>query len=116
MYLLIMSDFNETWIFMIDFWKIPKMSYFVENHPVGAKLFHADGQTDMTKLIVTFCNFVNMPKNTGKTWYKDYWSCDQGHVIPTGLSVWWRSDVATTLWTVELGYNLMKGTEYFMLL
>jgi hypothetical protein len=24
--------------------------------PVGAELFHADGQTDMTKLIVTFRN------------------------------------------------------------
>jgi hypothetical protein len=39
----------------------------MKNHPVGAKLFHADGrtdrQTDLTKLIVAFCNFVNMPKN-----------------------------------------------------
>jgi hypothetical protein len=30
--------------------------------PVGAELFHADGQTDMTKLILTFRNFVNAPK------------------------------------------------------
>ena len=30
-------------------------------YPVGAKLFHADGQTDITKLIVTFHNFVNTP-------------------------------------------------------
>jgi len=32
--------------------------------PVGAELFHADGQTDMTKLIVAFfcCNFANAPK------------------------------------------------------
>ena len=30
--------------------------------PVGAELFHADGQTDMTKLIVAFRNFVNAPK------------------------------------------------------
>jgi len=28
-------------------------------HPVGAVLFYADGQTDMTKLIVTFRNFAN---------------------------------------------------------
>ena len=27
--------------------------------PVGEKLFHADGQTDMTKLIVDFLNFAN---------------------------------------------------------
>jgi hypothetical protein len=32
--------------------------------PVGDELFHADGQTDRTKLIVTFQSFVNMPKNT----------------------------------------------------
>jgi hypothetical protein len=39
-------------------------------HLVGAELFYADrqpdrhigGQTDMTKLIVTFRNFVNIPK------------------------------------------------------
>ena len=34
---------------------------------VEAKLFQLDGQTDrrtnMTKLIVAFCNFVNAPKN-----------------------------------------------------
>jgi hypothetical protein len=28
---------------------------------VGAKLFHADGQTDMRKLIVESRNFVNGP-------------------------------------------------------
>jgi hypothetical protein len=27
--------------------------------PVGAELFHADEQTDMTKLIVAFRNFAN---------------------------------------------------------
>ena len=32
--------------------------------PVGAKLFHADGRTDMKKLTVAFRNFANAPKNT----------------------------------------------------
>jgi len=31
--------------------------------PVGAKLFHAHRQTDMMKLIVALCKFVNMPKS-----------------------------------------------------
>jgi len=31
--------------------------------PVGAKLFHTDGHTYMTKLIVAFHNFANVPKN-----------------------------------------------------
>ena len=30
--------------------------------PVGAGLFLGNGQTDMTKLIVAFHSFVNMPK------------------------------------------------------
>jgi len=31
--------------------------------PVGAKLFHSDGQTDKTKVKVAFRNFANAPKN-----------------------------------------------------
>jgi len=38
----------------------------MKNRPVGAKLFHVDGWTDMTKLTVTFPNFVNTPKNDNK--------------------------------------------------
>jgi len=30
--------------------------------PVGAELFHTDGQTHMTKLIVTFRNFAKAHK------------------------------------------------------
>jgi len=29
---------------------------------MGAELFHTDGQTDMTRLMVTFRNFANAPK------------------------------------------------------
>ena len=36
---------------------------FIKIHPVGAELFHVDGQTDMKKLVVIFHNFVNAPKN-----------------------------------------------------
>jgi hypothetical protein len=38
-------------------------------HPVVAQLFHADGQTDMTKLIVGFRNFANAPKSEQKYTY-----------------------------------------------
>jgi hypothetical protein len=34
----------------------------MKNHPVTAKLFLVDGQTDKMKLIVTFGNLENMPK------------------------------------------------------
>jgi len=32
--------------------------------PVGAELFHADGQTDMTRLIVAIRNCVKAPEKT----------------------------------------------------
>jgi len=31
--------------------------------PVAAEVFHTDGRTEMTKLIVAFRNFANAPKN-----------------------------------------------------
>jgi len=38
-------------------------SNFMKICPVGAKLFHADGRTDMTKLIVAFRNFTIAPES-----------------------------------------------------
>jgi hypothetical protein len=43
---LFFSGFNETWIFVRDFWKNPLMLYFMKISPVGAELFHADRRTD----------------------------------------------------------------------
>jgi len=40
------------------------MSNFVEIRPVGAQLFHADGQTAITKLTDDLRNFTNAPKNS----------------------------------------------------
>jgi hypothetical protein len=39
-----------------------QITNFMNICPVGAKLFHVDGQTDMTKLIVAFQNFAHMTK------------------------------------------------------
>ena len=44
--------------------KNAKISNFIKIRPVGAELFHADGQTDVTKLLVKFAIFANAPKNT----------------------------------------------------
>jgi len=35
--------------------------------PVRAELFHADGRTDMTKLLVAICNLANSPKKNTHT-------------------------------------------------
>jgi len=37
------------------------MSNFMKIVLAKAKVFHADRQTDMMKLIVTFCKFTNAP-------------------------------------------------------
>jgi hypothetical protein len=43
--------------------KNTQLSNFMKIRRVGAKLFHADGRTDMTKLVATFRSFANAPKN-----------------------------------------------------
>jgi hypothetical protein len=53
--------------FLDTFEKHNRISYFMKALPVGAELFHADGQTDMTKLIVVFHNPVNAPKNASSS-------------------------------------------------
>jgi len=37
---------------------------------MGDELFHADGRTDMTKLIFAFWNFANVPKNADTKYEK----------------------------------------------
>jgi hypothetical protein len=61
-YLLFMSDCNETWIFLDTFSKKAGISSSFKTRQVGAELFNADRRTDMTKLIVAFRNFANVPK------------------------------------------------------
>jgi hypothetical protein len=41
----------------------PKILDFIKIRPVGAELFHVDGRTDMTKLMVAFRNSANAHKN-----------------------------------------------------
>jgi len=49
--------------FLYRFSENNEMPYFMKIRPVGADLFHANGQTDMTKLISVSCKIVNAPKN-----------------------------------------------------
>jgi hypothetical protein len=62
-YALLLSDFNEARIFSTDFRKFSNISSLIKIAAVGDKLFHADGQMDMPKLMVAFRNFANAPKN-----------------------------------------------------
>jgi hypothetical protein len=60
-YLLFLPVFNGTSIFSKDFLK--DTSNLMKIRPVGAEMFPADGQTDMTKLTAAFRNFANAPEN-----------------------------------------------------
>jgi hypothetical protein len=48
--------------FLERFLKKAKISSFIKIRPVGAEFFHAERQTDMTKLRVAFRNFMNASK------------------------------------------------------
>jgi hypothetical protein len=66
--MLALSDFKETWNVSTDFKKILKYQISwksVQSEPRCSTRTdgRADGQTDMTKLIVAFHNYANAPKN-----------------------------------------------------
>jgi hypothetical protein len=69
-YPLFLSDFNEIWIFSTDL-KKNQIQIVMKIVTVGTDLFHAadkqaeeraDGQTDMTRLIVAFHNITHTHK------------------------------------------------------
>jgi hypothetical protein len=64
-YTLFLSDFNETWILLTNFWKI--LPYVIPRKSVQWEpscSMRTDRQTDMTKLIVAARKFANAPKKT----------------------------------------------------
>jgi hypothetical protein len=58
-YPLFTSDINDTLIFSTE--KSAQIANLMKTRPVRAELFHADGQTDIMKLIAAFRNFANAP-------------------------------------------------------
>jgi len=50
-----------------QFSKNTPISDFIKTCPVGEELFHVESCTDMTKLLVSFCNFA-MCLQTNKTY------------------------------------------------
>jgi hypothetical protein len=80
-----------------------QISNFIKIRPVGAKLFHADGQADMTRLTDALRNFGNAPKNVGTN--------------GTELSIGFHGSVVSCTQTrhsavtvVNQGYSVGKGS------
>jgi hypothetical protein len=61
-----------------DFWGT-QTSSFIKIRAVGAELFHADGRTDTTKLLVAFRNFAKVPKNQFVLYWKTVAVCSRIH-------------------------------------
>jgi hypothetical protein len=68
------SDFNENLNYLERFSKNTPISHFTKIRPVGTGLFHADRQTDMTKLTVAF-------HKTAKSTYNGTfdWNCGDSY-------------------------------------
>jgi hypothetical protein len=66
-YRLFLSDFSVTCIFSTYFRNMLKITHFKKVRPLGAQLFHADGQThrriDTTKFTVAVPSFVIASKD-----------------------------------------------------
>jgi hypothetical protein len=68
--------------FFDGFVKDAQISNFMQICPVAAEMFHADGRTDRQtmKLIGTFRNFVNTPKNGWARISAGSWVTGSDHV------------------------------------
>ena len=62
---IILDKIERNLNFLNRFMKNTRLSNFMKIHPVGAQLFHADGQTDVMKLIVALHNPVKYLKMGG---------------------------------------------------
>lgn len=65
-YPLLFSDINETWIFSTGFREKSLNIKIYQKPSIGSRVVSCgwrDGWTDVTKLIVAFCDFANAPKN-----------------------------------------------------
>jgi hypothetical protein len=78
--------------------------------PVGAKLFHADGETNMAKLTVAFHNFASAPNNGCRCSFKVAYHI---RIFKRYLTCWLLSNpnntsTQTTYWSdLQFGFHLM---------
>ena len=62
-YPLFLAFFKSSLNFLVRFSKNTHISNFMKVRPVEAELFHADRQTDVTKITTAFSDSADAPKN-----------------------------------------------------
>ena len=62
---IILDKIERNLNFLNRFMKNTRIPNFMKIHPVGAQLFHVDGQTDVMKLIVALHSYVKCLKMGG---------------------------------------------------
>jgi hypothetical protein len=62
--ILVRFKLNSSFLDILS--KSPHIPNFMKIRQVGAELSHANGRTDMTRLIIAFLSFANAPKNLTK--------------------------------------------------
>ena len=104
------SDINELEFYLDKFSKNTPIPNFIKIHPVGAEFFLADGQTDMTKLIVAFRNFPNAAKtNMSKSQVTDRYISNCEILVQEGGG--WRPRWNSELHSLYNGPNIVEDIK-----
>jgi hypothetical protein len=91
---LLLSGFNETWIFSPEFRKILKYQTSCKSFRCEASCsVRMDRRADMTKLTVIFRNFANAPKKSLKNWPKRRRNTSENRLLI--LLVWIHTHAAS---------------------
>ena len=93
-----LPDFNETLIFSAEFRKNTVNIKFHENPCIGSGVVpceRTDGQTDMTKITITFRNFAKGPKNPAYPYTGHALSGSAQFLTPHKRNQNWWTDVGS---------------------
>ena len=88
------------------------MLNFMKIRPVGAELFHAERQTDMTKLTVAFRNITNAPKNISDKCVYYYILLSANGFVPGGSGTTIKEKNTNQQTSHKITYNTQNDKQH----